>query len=133
MTKVTRFRDTEGLKFVERSIHYSPERYLGDEVRKCAEVVIDLSFINEGEKTIRLIDFKIVLYGKKAKGLSGSRATISKKFSYNHLLQPSETGSLRNELGGCDLFAPRRQTLRIVRIVYEDGSSLELASTEPQR
>ena len=120
-TKVTRFRDTKELKFIERSINFRPERDLGDQVRKCAEVVINLSFRNEGEKPIRHIDFEIVLYGKQTKGLSVSRARISKRFSYNDLLLTTQTGSLRNELGGCDLFAPIRQTLRIVRIVYEDG------------
>ncbi len=124
-TKVTRFQATKELKLIERSITFRPERDLGDEVRKCAELVISLSFRNDGGKPLRHIDFEIVLYGQKTKDLSGSRARISKRFSYDSLLGTAQTGSLRNELGGCDLFAPTRQTLRIVRIVYEDGSSLE--------
>lgn len=128
ITKATRWQDSQDLKFIGGSVKFRAEQDLGDGAKECPELIIDMRFRNQSEKGMRQIDFAIVIYGNKAQAQDNNKMTISKRFNYDHLLPPGATGSLLNELGDCKLVFPVRQTVRIVRIVYEDGSIQESRS-----
>ncbi|MFY9554155.1 MAG: hypothetical protein WAV47_05480 [Blastocatellia bacterium] len=123
ITKNTKWKDSPDLRFVEGTVQFRPERDLGDGARKCADISIEMTFKNQSEKSIKRIDFEIVLYGKKSEGRNYPNSKISRRqrFYHDNLLLPGATGSLVHEEGDCELFSPVRQTVRVVRIIYETG------------
>lgn len=125
VTNSTRWQDTQTLKITGRNIKFRPEQDLGDGAKACPQLIIDIRFRNRSEKAIRQIVFAIVIYANKSRTQDDDSTAISWRFNYDHLLSPGGTGGLLNELGDCKLYLPARQTVRVVRIVYEDGSSEE--------
>lgn len=124
ITKSTRWRDAPAVKIIERTLRFRPDTDLGDDVRACAKIVIDMTFRNNSERTIRRVDFEIVLYSNDTQGDNDARSRVSKseKFSYHQRLVPASTGSLLYEFSNCGLFSPVQQTVRVVRVSYDDGS-----------
>jgi hypothetical protein len=124
LTKSTRWRDNRAVRILDGTLRFSPERDEGDEVRECAKITIDMGLRNNSERPIERIDFEIVLYGNES-GDRDSGSKTTEKFSYDHRIQPGSTRRFLYEVANCDLFSPVRQTVRIVRVVYEDGSAID--------
>jgi hypothetical protein len=127
ITKSTRWRDNRAIRIVDRELRFKPKRDEGDDVTACASIVVDMTFRNVSDRPIERIDFEIVLYENGTVGNGDSKAKISmrEEFSYDRRIAPSKTGSTLYESAKCSLLSPVRQTVRILRIVYEDGSVLD--------
>ncbi len=124
ITKTTKWQSAPGIEFVERLVHFQSAQDFGNEVTTCPKISIYTTFRSVATKAIKRINFELVLpgLGTQIQGDTRGRASRIEKFNYDEAIVPRETGGKLFELADCCLTLPVRQTVRVVRVVYEDGS-----------
>jgi len=121
ITKSTIWRTPQDITFADEAVRFRPD-VVRDQSTACARILADMTFRNNSERTIREIDFEIVLFEEVAAGDAPRFEEFYRKeqqAKYN-ILPGGKDGYLFQD-SVCGLKMPTRQEVRVVKIEYTEG------------
>jgi hypothetical protein len=127
ITSNTRWENSPDLKIIEGTVRFQPLIDYADGSQQAAKISLDFTFKNQGARPIKQIDFDVVAYNSNLETANDSAAKDFKikRYTYHHILSFGESGGMSVDWSGWDVTLPMRQTVRVARILYEDGTVWE--------
>jgi hypothetical protein len=121
ITGNTRWQNSPDLKFVKGTVRFQPLIDFGDGSREAPKIILDFLFENQGTRAIQRIDFEVVAYHSAIEP-SKSKDFKIKQYTYTSGLSANETGGMSVDWTDMEMALPERQTVRVARVLYADGT-----------